>query len=86
LHERIENNLFLDRTRKDSNFKHPRICLKDPLILYDGKGFGDHTRLLQEFGVSLHEGAEAVFGHVGDQVVERFCQISGQLAESAPSG
>jgi hypothetical protein len=20
--------------------------LKDPLILYDGKGFGDHTRLL----------------------------------------
>src|SRR5829696_1313941 len=26
LHERIENNLFLDRTRKDSNFKRPHIC------------------------------------------------------------
>ena len=25
LHERIENKLFLDRTRKDSNFKHPHI-------------------------------------------------------------
>jgi hypothetical protein len=27
----------------------PKICvriLKDPLILCDGKGFGDHTRLL----------------------------------------
>src|SRR3954470_19166673 len=26
LHERIENKLFLDRTRKDSNFKRPHIC------------------------------------------------------------
>jgi hypothetical protein len=26
LHERIENKLFLDRTRKDSNFKRPYIC------------------------------------------------------------
>src|SRR3954466_2253772 len=25
LHERIENKLFLDRTRKDSNFKRPHI-------------------------------------------------------------
>src|SRR3954447_4568488 len=25
-HERIENKLFLDRTRKDSNFKRPHIC------------------------------------------------------------
>ena len=25
LHERIENKLFLDRARKDSNFKHPHI-------------------------------------------------------------
>src|SRR3954464_12886334 len=26
LHEPIENKLFLDRTRKDSNFKRPHIC------------------------------------------------------------
>ena len=26
LHERIENKLFLNRTRKDSNFKRPHIC------------------------------------------------------------
>src|SRR3954465_14629943 len=26
LHERIENKLFLDRTRKDSNFERPHIC------------------------------------------------------------
>src|SRR4051812_42918724 len=26
LHERIKNKLFLDRTRKDSNFKRPHIC------------------------------------------------------------
>jgi hypothetical protein len=26
LHERIENKLFLDRTRKDSNSKRPHIC------------------------------------------------------------
>jgi hypothetical protein len=26
LHEPIKNKLFLDRTRKDSNFKHPHIC------------------------------------------------------------
>jgi hypothetical protein len=26
LHEHIENKLFLDRTRKDSNFKRPHIC------------------------------------------------------------
>src|SRR4051812_49627662 len=26
LHERIENKLFLDRTRMDSNFKRPHIC------------------------------------------------------------
>jgi hypothetical protein len=26
LHERIKNKLFLDRTRKDSNFKPPHIC------------------------------------------------------------
>ena len=25
LHERIKNKLFLDRTRKDSNFKRPHI-------------------------------------------------------------
>src|SRR4051795_11748086 len=25
LHERMENKLFLDRTRKDSNFKRPHI-------------------------------------------------------------
>src|SRR5690349_12250308 len=44
--------------------------LRDPLILCDGKGFGDYTRLLQDFGVLFHEGPEPVFGHVGDQVVE----------------
>src|SRR4051794_18723234 len=26
LHERIESKLFLNRTRKDSNFKRPHIC------------------------------------------------------------
>jgi hypothetical protein len=26
LHEHIKNKLFLDRTRKDSNFKRPHIC------------------------------------------------------------
>src|SRR4051794_37580304 len=44
--------------------------LRDPLILCDGKGFGDYTRLLQDFGVLFHEGPQPVFGHVGDQVVE----------------
>ena len=44
--------------------------LRDPLILCDGKGFGDYTRLLQDFGVSFREGPQPVFRHVGDQVVE----------------
>src|SRR3954471_2238499 len=61
-------------TRKDSAVLEttgdPGHVLRDPLILCDGKGFGDYTRLLQDFGVLFHEGPQPVFGHVGDQVVE----------------
>src|SRR3954466_6143820 len=59
LREHIKNKLFLDRTRKDSNFKRPHICATlfqiEKCCIVDAGIVGDHG---QTFHATVPDGLD----------------------------